>query len=63
VELVDDKICAAVRTAIENETVLPVTATARQIIAAHPQEHLSEAEITLDLASAALAARVPLEVG
>lgn len=62
-ELVDEKICAAVRTAIENETVLPVTSTARRILKAYPQEHLSEAEITLDLASAALAARVPLEVG
>jgi hypothetical protein len=61
--LLDDEICAAVRAAIEDETVLPVTSAARRILAAHPQDHVSEAELTTDLATAALAARVAVQVG
>ncbi|HEY0568939.1 MAG TPA: hypothetical protein VGD13_12585 [Xanthobacteraceae bacterium] len=63
IEMVDDEICSAVRAAIEGRTVLPVTSTARKILAAHPLDDLSEAELTADLAAAALVARVPIEVG
>ena len=64
VEPVDDEICAAVRAAIEAKGVLPVTAAARRILAAHPEENLSEAQLTTELAAnVALAAPVPVEVG
>jgi hypothetical protein len=62
-ELLDDEICSAVRAAIAGQTVLPVTAAARKILAARPQDDLSEAELVADLAAAPLAARVPMEVG
>jgi hypothetical protein len=63
VEFVDDEVCSAVRAAIASQTVLPVTSTARRILAARPHENLSEAELTADLAAAAVAARVPVEIG
>ena len=63
VELVDDEICSTVRAAIETESILPVTSAARKILAAFPKQQFCETELMADLASAALAARVPIEVG
>jgi len=62
VEFVEDEIWAAVRTAIEYRSVLPVTSTAQRIAAAQPNKELSQAEIEDVLVSAAIAARVPMEV-
>ena len=61
-ESVDDEIWTAVRTAIEYRSILPVTSTARRIAAAQTNKQLSQAEIEDVLVSAAVAARVPMEI-
>jgi hypothetical protein len=62
VEFVENEIWTAVRIAIEYRSILPVTSTARRIAAAQPNKQLSQAEIEDVLVSAAIAARVPMEI-
>ena len=61
-EFVENEIWTAVRIAIEYRSILPVTSTARRIAAAQPNKQLSQAEIEGVLVSAAIAARVPMEI-